>query len=237
VPPGGRAGPGATTSPSGGRRSRDASARWCPQSRSAASRPAARWQRPRPAAPATPGPATSAARMHPRPLPLRDRELMTQHQDLGVLPPRLPARQPAVMITLSDPVPDGQLQLACPLLSVWGVVQTVNSVGATAADDGEGLGLGEGGDCQMWRRSYIPLGGRGRMLAMLVLPGDECSGCDHHGKGRSDPSTRFDHAGSVANRSRAIPALWLPSPARSTRPATTASGCRTSPGSGGAAGA
>jgi hypothetical protein len=29
-----------------------------------------------------------------RPLPLRDSELMTQHQDLGILPPRLPVRQP-----------------------------------------------------------------------------------------------------------------------------------------------
>jgi hypothetical protein len=32
--------------------------------------------------------------MHPRPLPLRDGELMAQDQDLGVLPPRFPARQP-----------------------------------------------------------------------------------------------------------------------------------------------
>jgi hypothetical protein len=33
-------------------------------------------------------------RMHPRPLALGDGELMAQHQDLGVLPPRLTARQP-----------------------------------------------------------------------------------------------------------------------------------------------
>src|SRR5215472_1088737 len=32
--------------------------------------------------------------MHPRPLTLRDSELMAQHQDLSILPPPLPARQP-----------------------------------------------------------------------------------------------------------------------------------------------
>ena len=33
-------------------------------------------------------------RMSPRPLAQGDRELMAQHEDLGVFPPRLPARQP-----------------------------------------------------------------------------------------------------------------------------------------------
>jgi len=47
----------------------------------------------RPEAPATAGPATSDARTSARPLALGDSELMAQHQDLRVLPPRLPLRQ------------------------------------------------------------------------------------------------------------------------------------------------
>ena len=43
-------------------------------------------RQPRPVRPRQP-------RMSPRPLAQGDRELMAQHQDLGVLPPRLPARQ------------------------------------------------------------------------------------------------------------------------------------------------
>ncbi len=57
----------------------------CPGSRSAASRRGARWASSRRAAPAT--------RKSTRMLALGDSELMTQHQDLGVLPPRLTARR------------------------------------------------------------------------------------------------------------------------------------------------
>jgi hypothetical protein len=51
----------ATRAPAGGARCRDASARSCREPRSAASPPAARQAASRPAAPATPGPATSNA--------------------------------------------------------------------------------------------------------------------------------------------------------------------------------
>jgi hypothetical protein len=44
-------------------------------------------RQPRPVRPRQPG-------AHPRPLTLGDTKLVAQHQDLGVLPPRLPARQP-----------------------------------------------------------------------------------------------------------------------------------------------
>jgi hypothetical protein len=44
-------------------------------------------RQPRPVRPRQP-------RMHPRPRPLRDSKLMAQHQDPGVLPPRLPVQQP-----------------------------------------------------------------------------------------------------------------------------------------------
>jgi hypothetical protein len=44
-------------------------------------------RQPRPVRPCQP-------RMSPRPLTEGDRELMAQHEDLGILPPRLPARQP-----------------------------------------------------------------------------------------------------------------------------------------------
>jgi hypothetical protein len=58
-----------------------------PHSREALGRQCPGEQRqPRPVQPRQP-------RMHPRSLPLRDNELMAQHQDLGVLPPPLPPRQ------------------------------------------------------------------------------------------------------------------------------------------------
>jgi hypothetical protein len=49
-------------------------------------------RQPRPVRPRQP-------RMHLRPQPLRGSEMMAQHQDLGVLPPRLPARQPSSAMT------------------------------------------------------------------------------------------------------------------------------------------
>jgi hypothetical protein len=80
-----------TGTPTGGGRCRGASARSCrvtisciPASRSMGSGPAS--SQPRPVRP-------RQTRMSTRPLALGHRELMAQHQDLGVLPPRLPARQ------------------------------------------------------------------------------------------------------------------------------------------------
>jgi hypothetical protein len=52
-------------------------------------------------------------RRHPRPLTLRDDELMGQHQDPGVLPPRLPARQPEQRHETGDDQ-EGQLQARKP---------------------------------------------------------------------------------------------------------------------------
>ncbi len=60
----GRTFPDATGAPTGGGRCRDASARSCPESRSAASRRSASWAASRRAAPATPGPAMSAVNEH-----------------------------------------------------------------------------------------------------------------------------------------------------------------------------
>ena len=52
-------------------------------------------------------------RMSPRPLTEGDRELMAQHEDLGVLPPRLPARQPEQRHRTGDNQED-QLQARKP---------------------------------------------------------------------------------------------------------------------------
>ena len=51
--------------------------------------------------------------MSPRPLAQGDRELMAQHEDLGVLPPRLPARQPEQRHDTGDDQED-QLQAHKP---------------------------------------------------------------------------------------------------------------------------
>ena len=78
--------------PTGGGRCHGATARSCQKSRSAHRREALDRQRPgqqsqpRPVRPRQP-------RMSSRPLTLGDSELVPRHQDLGVLPPRLPARQ------------------------------------------------------------------------------------------------------------------------------------------------
>ena len=88
----GRTFPGATDTPTGGRRCRGASARSCPGHDQPHTRQSLDGQRPgeqsqpRPVRP-------RQARMSTRPLALGHSELMAQHQDLGVLPPRLPARQ------------------------------------------------------------------------------------------------------------------------------------------------
>ena len=87
--PGGRC---ATTAPTGAGRCCGASARPWPGSRSAVSPPATRPATSRREWPATPGPATSAGQ-EPRPFPQGDSQLVPQHEDLGVLPPRLPPPQ------------------------------------------------------------------------------------------------------------------------------------------------
>jgi len=82
----------ATHASTGGARCRGAVASSCRERRSAASRAGGRRQRPgqqrqpRPVRPCQ-------TRMSARPVTLGDRELMAQHQDLRVLPPRLLARQ------------------------------------------------------------------------------------------------------------------------------------------------
>ena len=86
-------------------------------------------RQPRPVRPRQP-------RMSPRPLAQSDRELMAQHEDPGVLPPRLPPRQPEQRHRPGDEQKD-QLQARKPGRSHSGQAGTGRPAPNTGPSDGE----------------------------------------------------------------------------------------------------